>query len=86
MPRDLHELPKLRDSISYLYFEHAIIVQEDSSIVVIQEEGRIPVPIASVTCLLLGPGTRGMPHACGDEPHQQGRCGPFPQYAPRMWG
>lgn len=56
MPKDLHELPKLRDSISYLYFERAIIEQEDSFIVVIQEEGRIPVPIASVTCLLLGPG------------------------------
>ena len=58
MPRDLHELPKLRDSISYLYFEHAIIEQDASSIVVIQEDGRIPVPISSVTCLLLGPGTR----------------------------
>ena len=58
MPKDLHELPKLRDSISYLYFEHAVIEQEDSSIVVIQESGRIPVPISSVTCLLLGPGTR----------------------------
>lgn len=58
MPKDLHELPKLRDSISYLYFEHAIIEQDDSSIVVIQEDGRIPVPISSVTCLLLGPGTR----------------------------
>ena len=58
MPKDLHELPKLRDSISYLYFEHAIIEQEDSSIVVIQESGRIPVPISSVTCLLLGVGTR----------------------------
>ena len=58
MPKDLHELPKLRDSISYLYFEHAVIEQEDASIVVIQENGRIPVPISSVTCLLLGPGTR----------------------------
>ena len=58
MPKDLHELPKLRDSISYLYFEHAVIEQDDSSIVVIQEDGRIPVPISSVTCLLLGPGTR----------------------------
>ena len=57
MPKDLHELPKLRDSISYLYFEHAVIEQEDSSIVVIQESGRIPVPISSVTCLLLGLGT-----------------------------
>lgn len=58
MPKDLHELPKLRDSISYLYFEHAVIEQDDSSIVVLQEDGRIPVPISSVTCLLLGPGTR----------------------------
>ena len=58
MSKDLHELPKLRDSISYLYFEHAVIEQEDSSIIVIQGNGRIPVPISSVTCLLLGPGTR----------------------------
>ena len=58
MKKDLHELPKLRDSISYLYFEHAIIEQADSSIVVIQESGRTPVPISSITCLLLGPGTR----------------------------
>ena len=58
MPKDLHELPKLRDSISYLYFEHAIIEQSDSSIVVIREDGRIPVSISSLTCLMLGPGTR----------------------------
>ena len=58
MPKDLHELPKLRDSISYLYFEHAVIEQENSSIVVIQESGRIPVPISAVTCILLGPGTK----------------------------
>ena len=58
MPKDLYELPKLRDSISYLYFEHAVIEQENSSIVVIQESGRIPVPISAVTCILLGPGTK----------------------------
>lgn len=58
MPKDLHELPKLRDSISYLYIEHAIIEQNDSSIVAIREDGRIPIPVSSVTCLLLGPGTR----------------------------
>ena len=69
MPKDLHELPKLRDSISYLYFEHAIIEQNDSSILVIREDGQIPVPVSSVTCLLLGPGSRAnLPHARGDEP------------------
>ncbi|MFU0833390.1 MAG: CRISPR-associated endonuclease Cas1 [Oscillospiraceae bacterium] len=56
MKKDLQELPKLRDSISYLYFEHAIIEQQDSSIVVIQKDNRIPVPVAALTCLMLGPG------------------------------
>lgn len=54
---DYQSLPKLRDSISYVYIEHAIIEQEDSSIVAIKQDGRIAIPISSVTCLMLGPGT-----------------------------
>ena len=57
MPKDLHELPRLSDSISYIYAEHAIIEQSDSSVVMIQKDGRVPLPIAATTCLLLGPGT-----------------------------
>lgn len=57
MAKDLHELPKLRDSISYVYLERAIIEQENASIIAIREGGRIPIPIAATTCLLLGPGT-----------------------------
>lgn len=57
MPKDLHELPKLRDSLSYFYIEHAIIEQENSAIVIIRKEERIPVPVASLTVLLIGPGT-----------------------------
>jgi CRISPR-associated protein Cas1 len=57
LPKDLHELPKLRDSLSYIYIEHAIIEQEDSAIVVIRKNERIPVPIASITVLMVGPGT-----------------------------
>ncbi len=57
MAKDLHELPKIRDSISYIYIEHAVIEQEDSSIVAIRADGRVPVPVSSMTCLLLGPGT-----------------------------
>lgn len=57
MKKDLQELPLLKDSVSFIYFEKARIEQMDSSIVVIQADGRIPVPIASTTCLLLGPGT-----------------------------
>lgn len=55
--KNLQELPKLKDSISYLYLEHAIIEQYDTAIVAIQKQGRTPIPIAAMTCLLLGPGT-----------------------------
>ena len=57
MPKDFHELPRLADSISYIYAEHAIIEQSDSSIMLIRKDGKIPLPIAATTCLLLGPGT-----------------------------
>jgi CRISPR-associated protein Cas1 len=55
--QDLHELPKLRDSLSYLYIEHAIVDRRDSSIEFIQKEGRTPVPVAALCVLMLGPGT-----------------------------
>jgi CRISPR-associated protein Cas1 len=58
MSKDLHELPKLRDSMSYIYVEHAIIEQDNLSIMVIKEDGKIPIPIASLTVLMIGPGTR----------------------------
>lgn len=55
--KNLQELPRLKDSISYLYLEHAVIEQNDTAIIAIQKRGRTPIPIASMTCLLLGPGT-----------------------------
>lgn len=56
--KNYQELPKLGDSISYLYIEHAVIEQNDTAIIAIQKEGKTPIPIAAMTCLLLGPGTR----------------------------
>jgi CRISPR-associated protein Cas1 len=55
--QDLHELPKLRDSLSYLYIEHAIVDRKDSAIEFIQKDGRTHVPVAALSALLLGPGT-----------------------------
>lgn len=55
--KNLQELPKLRDSISYIYLDHAIIEQDSLSIVAVCKDGRIPIPVATTTCLLLGPGT-----------------------------
>jgi len=57
--QDLHELPKLRDSLSYLYVEHAVLNQKDHAIEYIrQDEGRVMIPVAALSVLLLGPGTK----------------------------
>lgn len=55
--QDLHQLPKLRDSLSYLYVEHAVVERQDGAVLFLQETGRTAVPAASLSLLLLGPGT-----------------------------
>lgn len=55
--RDLHLLPKLRDSLSYLYIEHAVIERRDGALLVLQETGKTAVPAANLCLLMLGPGT-----------------------------
>jgi len=57
MPINLHELPRLRDSLSYHYIEHAIVDRKQNAIEYIQEEGRTLVPVASISLIMLGPGT-----------------------------
>src|SRR6266508_3863194 len=54
---DLHVLPKVRDSNSYLYVEHKKIDQEDKAIALHDKAGKVAVPCANLTALLLGPGT-----------------------------
>lgn len=54
---DLHILPKLRDSLSYLYIEHAVIQRYRHSVQVVDQQGRTPLPAAALGALLLGPGT-----------------------------
>lgn len=55
--RNLRILPKVRDSWSYLYVEHARIDQEDKGICIHDAKGRVHVPCASLSLLMLGPGT-----------------------------
>ncbi len=55
--KDLHILPKVRDSWSYLYVEHCRIDQEDKAIAIQDAQGTVPVPCASLTLLMAGPGT-----------------------------
>lgn len=55
--KDLHLLPKVRDSWSYLYVERCRVDQEDKAIAIQDASGKVPVPCASLTLLMLGPGT-----------------------------
>ncbi len=57
MTVNIQELPRLRDSLSYLYIEKAIVERSQNAIEFIQEEGRIHVPVAALSAILLGPGT-----------------------------
>ena len=56
--KDLHLLPKVRDSWSYLYVEHCQIDQDEQAIACRDMNGLTPVPVATLTLLMIGPGTR----------------------------
>lgn len=55
--RDLHLLPKIRDSWSYLYLERCQIDQEAKAIATHDVNGTTSIPIATLALLMLGPGT-----------------------------
>lgn len=55
---DLHEIPKFRDRLTYLYVEHAVIERDLNSIAFFSDEGKTQVPIATLSVLMLGPGTK----------------------------
>ena len=54
---DLHKLPKLRDSLTNIYVEHARIDRHEKSVAVHDQEGVTALPVASLAVLMLGPGT-----------------------------
>jgi CRISPR-associated protein Cas1 len=54
--RDLHELPKLRDGLSYLYLERGRVEQKHKAVELIDQEGRTMIPAAALAVLMLGPG------------------------------
>lgn len=70
VPADLHLVPKLRDRLSYLYVEHAVVERDQHSIALYSqdEEGEpcmTQVPVCDIALLMLGPGTK-LSHAAVD--------------------
>ena len=55
---DLQALPQIRDRMTFLYLERCTIGRQDGAITVTEERGCVHVPAASISVLLLGPGTR----------------------------
>jgi CRISPR-associated protein Cas1 len=56
--KDLHELPRFGDKLSYLYTEHSVVDREEKAIAIHQADGTTSVPAAALGLLILGPGTK----------------------------
>jgi len=54
---ELQELPQIKERISFLYIERCLINRQDSAISITDKRGTVNVPAASISALLLGPGT-----------------------------
>lgn len=54
---ELQALPTVRDRLSFLYLEHCLLSRQDGAITVTDARGTVHVPAASLSVLLLGPGT-----------------------------
>jgi len=57
MVKDLHALPKVRDSLTYLYVDRCRVEQEAKSIAIFDARGSVAIPCAALNLLMLGPGT-----------------------------
>lgn len=55
---NLRALSRYSDSLSHVYLEHAVIEQEGHSIAAFTPDGRITLPAANLSSVVLGPGTR----------------------------
>lgn len=58
VPPSSSELFRSSDRLSFVYVEHAAISRADSAVTFVKEEGVVHCPAASLSALLLGPGTR----------------------------
>lgn len=57
MVKDLHALPKVRDSLTYLYVDRCRVEQEAKAIAIFDARGSVAIPCAALNLLMLGPGT-----------------------------
>ncbi len=56
-PPDISDLVRVEDRLSFLYFERCRVNREDNAITVVDDEGTVYVPAATLSVLMLGPGS-----------------------------
>ncbi len=54
----LQALPQVKDRMTFLYLEHCTLGRQDGAVTVTDDRGIVHVPVAAISVLLLGPGTR----------------------------
>ncbi len=54
--QNFNELPRTRDSISFLYFEYGKIEQSETGVEFSNKKGVIEIPVANLCTIMLGPG------------------------------
>lgn len=57
MNRDLQELPRFDDKWSFLYLEKGHIEQDVQTVAYMYADKKVPIPIETLSVLMLGPGT-----------------------------
>ena len=57
-PPEITELVRAEDRLSFAYFEHCTIGRDDNAITATDSAGVIHIPAATLSVLMLGPGTR----------------------------
>ena len=56
-PRDLHILPTVGDGLTFLYAERVRVEKDLHAIALFDKSGRVDVPVAALSVLMLGPGS-----------------------------
>lgn len=57
-PSTPHQLSRVTDRVTFLYLEHCTLGRDGGALTATDESGVVYVPVASLSVLLLGPGTR----------------------------
>lgn len=55
---ELQALPQVKDRMTFIYLEHCTLGRQEGAITVTDEKGTVQIPAATISVLLLGPGTR----------------------------